>query len=45
MSEEKKAQEKLEEIMRIIYNLRYSNIYDYSSLDYVLNLIENIYRR
>lgn len=45
MSEEKKAQEKLEEIMRIIYNLRYTNIYDYSSLDYVLNLIENIYRR
>lgn len=45
MSEEKKAQEKLEEIMRIIYNLRYTNIYDYSNLDYVLNLIENIYRR
>lgn len=45
MPEEKKAQEKLEEIMRIIYNLRYTNIYDYSSLDYVLNLIENIYRR
>lgn len=45
MSEEKKAQEKLEEIMRIIYNLRYTNIYDYSSLDYVLNLIENVYRR
>lgn len=45
MSEEKKEQEKLEEIMRIIYNLRYTNIYDYSSLDYVLNLIENIYRR
>ena len=45
MSEEKKAQEKLEEIMRIIYNLRYTNIYDYSTLDYVLNLIENIYRR
>lgn len=45
MSEEKKAQEKLEEIMRIIYNLRYTNIYDCSNLDYVLNLIENIYRR